>query len=76
MAKNKDGHEAGEELSLAQILAMRGSAPLEPSAPGPDIDAMDGPELTESLEAHGVTDVPHKVDERRALLKSIVLVNI
>lgn len=41
-----------------------------------DIDAMTGPELTEALEAHGVEDIPHKIDDRRALLQRVVFVEV
>lgn len=41
-----------------------------------DIDAMDGGDLTELLEAHGVEDIPRRLDDRREMLKSIMFVSL
>lgn len=50
-------------------------ARFKPANEGPDtseIDVMDGPELTEALEAHGIEDIPHKVEDRRVLLAKVM----
>lgn len=37
---------------------------------------MNGGDLTELLEAHGVEEVPHKLDERRDMLTKIMFTNL
>ena len=39
------------------------------------IDAMDGQELKEALEQHGVTDIPRRLDARRDMLRKIVYIS-
>jgi hypothetical protein len=41
-----------------------------------EIAGMDGAELTEALEAHGIEDVPHKLDDRRELLRKVMFVGV
>ena len=40
------------------------------------VAAMDGPDLTDLLEAHGVEDVPHRLDDRREMVTRIMFMEV
>lgn len=74
MAKNNDGFEAGQDLTFADLLAMRSKAkatPIAPQSPD-DIDQLGKADVREYLEAHGVDEIPGKVGEMRDLLKQVM----
>ena len=76
MAKNKDGFEAGQDLSFEDLMKLRaGAAPQVEDDPRAEIAKMKKDDLIESLKAHGA-DTDGKVDELRERLAAIVLVDL
>jgi len=79
MAKNNDGFEAGQDLTFADLLAMREGKvekpALVPQSPD-DIDQLGKGDVREYLEAHGVDDIPSKVGEMRDLLKQVMFAEL
>lgn len=78
MDKNKDGFIPGQDLTLADILAMR-CKPEDTPAPTAlpsreDIASMKKADLVDWLEAHGVEKPVGTNDELRAALISIMFI--
>ncbi|GAA6196686.1 hypothetical protein NBRC116598_21300 [Pseudophaeobacter arcticus] len=76
--KNNDGFEPGQDLSFADLMAMRAKGGEESmSAPTrEDIDEMDRDGVIALLKAHGVEDAKGKIADLRKRLTSIMFVDL
>lgn len=64
------------DAALADGWALTPAAAHEEAPEADDlISGMSGKELAEALKQHGIEDVPRKVEDRRAMLLKIVLID-
>lgn len=75
---NKDGFNPGQDLTFEDLLAMRGKPKSKAITPqtANDINQIGKADVREYLEAHGVEEIPEKVNEMRELLKQVMFADL
>ncbi|KII11762.1 hypothetical protein [Phaeobacter sp. S60] len=74
-AKNNDGFVPGQDLSFADLMAMR-AAKASGAPSREDIAEMGREDVIDLLKAHGVDAPKGKVDDLRARLISIMFADL
>lgn len=72
-AKNKDGFAPGQDLSFADLMAMRAAKAAAPAVPSrEEIESMERDEVIGHLKASGVDDPKGKIADLRNRLVAML----